>query len=59
MLNYNVRMGEEILKDLQTRLEKVLDAIKKDLSSVRTGRAKPSVVEDVKVELDFIQVSKI
>jgi len=43
-------MGEEILKELEKRLEKALEVVKKDLSSVRTGRAKPSLVEDVKVE---------
>lgn len=43
-------MGEEILKKLIQRLETAIAAIKKDLTSVRTGRAKPSLVEDVKVE---------
>lgn len=49
MLNYP-RMGEDILKDLVKRLENAMEVVKKDLSSVRTGRAKPSLVEDVKVE---------
>lgn len=39
-----------ILKELGTRLEKALDVVRKDLSSVRTGRAKPSLVEEVKVD---------
>jgi len=43
-------MGEEILKELGRRLDGVLEVIKKDLASVRTGRAKPSIVEEVKVE---------
>ncbi len=43
-------MGEMILQDLEKRLASALVAVKKDLASVRTGRAKPSIVEDVKVE---------
>ena len=43
-------MGEMILQDMEKRLASALVAVKKDLASVRTGRAKPSIVEDVKVE---------
>lgn len=43
-------MSQAILDNLKTRLEQTLEVVKKDLSSVRTGRAKPSLVEDVKVE---------
>ncbi len=43
-------MTEMILKELGTRLEKALDVVRKDLSSVRTGRAKPSLVEEVKID---------
>lgn len=43
-------MSEVILANLKSRLEGVLEAVRKDLSSVRTGRAKPSLVEDVRVE---------
>ncbi len=43
-------MSDVILNNLEARLTQALEAIKKDLSSVRTGRAKPSLVEDVKVE---------
>lgn len=43
-------MSEAILANLKIRLQGTLEAVKKDLSSVRTGRAKPSLVEDVKVE---------
>lgn len=43
-------MSEAILATLKTRLDTTIDVVKKDLSSVRTGRAKPSLVEDVKVE---------
>lgn len=43
-------MSEIILANLKNRLEQAVEVVKKDLSSVRTGRAKPSLVEDVKVE---------
>ena len=43
-------MSQAILDNLKIRLEQTLEVVKKDLSSVRTGRAKPSLVEDVKVE---------
>ncbi len=43
-------MSEAILKNLTDRLGHTLEVVKKDLSSVRTGRAKSSLVEDVKVE---------
>ena len=43
-------MSEAILANLKTRLDQTIEVVKKDLSSVRTGRAKPSLVEDVKVE---------
>lgn len=38
------------MANLKTRLNQTVEVVKKDLSSVRTGRAKPSLVEDVKVE---------
>lgn len=38
------------MTQLGARLETTLEVVKKDLTSVRTGRAKPSLVEDVKVE---------
>jgi len=43
-------MSEQILKDLESRLQLAVEAVKKDLGTVRTGRAKPSLVEEVKVE---------
>jgi ribosome recycling factor len=43
-------MSETILANLKSRLDQTIEVVKKDLSSVRTGRAKPSLVEDVKVE---------
>ncbi len=43
-------MSEAILANLKTRLSQAMDVVAKDLATVRTGRAKPSIVEDVKVE---------
>lgn len=43
-------MSQVILDKLKKRLDQTVEVVKKDLSSVRTGRAKPSLVEDVKVE---------
>lgn len=43
-------MGDAILQSLVKRLESALEAIKKDLSGVRTGRAKTTLVADVRVE---------
>jgi ribosome recycling factor len=43
-------MSDAILANLKVRLDQTIEVVKKDLTSVRTGRAKPSLVEDVKVE---------
>lgn len=43
-------MSEIIIINLESRLDQTLEAVKKDLSTIRTGRAKPSLVEDVRVE---------
>ncbi len=45
-----MHMSEAILANLRSRLSTALEVVKKDLATVRTGRAKPSLVEDVKVE---------
>lgn len=43
-------MSDTTLKTLEERLQRVEEVVRKDLSTVRTGRAKPSLVEEVKVE---------
>ncbi len=43
-------MGEEILEELRQKLEKSLEIVSKDLATIRAGRAKPVLVENVKVE---------
>ena len=41
---------EERLVDAEIRMEKSVDALHKELSSIRTGRASPSLVERMQVE---------
>jgi ribosome recycling factor len=41
---------EERLVDAEIRMEKSVDALHKELSSIRTGRASPSLVERLQVE---------
>ena len=38
---------EEILKDAEERMKKAIEALKKEVGSVRTGRAAPSLVESL------------
>lgn len=40
----------DITKDTQTRMGKAMDSLHHHLNTVRTGRAAPSLVEDVKVD---------
>jgi ribosome recycling factor len=41
---------EELLAQTEARFKKAVDALKHDISSVRTGRAAPSLVENLQVE---------
>jgi ribosome recycling factor len=41
---------EELLAQTEARFRKAIDALKHDVSSVRTGRAAPSLVETLQVE---------
>lgn len=43
-------MIADVLKDAETRMRKALDALDRDLTSVRTGRASPSLVERLNVD---------
>ena len=40
----------QLLEEFQTQAQEVLQLAEQDLRSVKTGRAKPALVEDVKVE---------
>jgi len=43
-------MSEEILVNIERKMRKSIEALQKDLSGVRTGRASPSLIENVRVE---------
>ncbi len=43
-------MLNDIKEDAQQRMKGAIDALEKDLLRIRTGRANPALVEDVKVE---------
>lgn len=43
-------MPQNLIKDLKTRSEKTLEYLKGNLQGIRTGRAHPALVEDIKVD---------
>ena len=43
-------MVDDVLKDLQANLDKAVDALKRDLAKVRTGRANLALLDGIKVE---------
>jgi len=43
-------MVEEIISDAKTRMLKSIDSLKVEMSKIRTGRAHPSLLEQVKVK---------
>ncbi|MBI4596123.1 MAG: ribosome recycling factor, partial [Candidatus Tectomicrobia bacterium] len=43
-------MLEEVLLETDSRMKKTLEALKRDFSSIRTGRASPALVENYKVD---------
>jgi ribosome recycling factor len=43
-------MIDDVLLDATDRMEKTLDALQRDLATVRTGRASPALVEHLKVD---------
>ncbi|MGA7730385.1 MAG: ribosome recycling factor [Chloroflexia bacterium] len=43
-------MIDDVLKDAEDRMKKAIEAVKRDMHSVRTGRATPALVERVMVE---------
>ena len=44
------KLAEDVLTEGQTRMDKAIDALKRELNSVRTGRATPSLIENLSVE---------
>jgi len=43
-------MSEETLAAIEQKMQKSLEALQKDLTGVRTGRASPALIENVRVE---------
>jgi ribosome recycling factor len=43
-------MLEEVIPQTESRMKKAIDALKRELSTVRTGRAAPALVEQLQVE---------
>ncbi|MGM0602853.1 MAG: ribosome recycling factor [Bacillota bacterium] len=41
-------MLNEVLKDTEDKMQKALESTKEDLNTIRTGRARPSLVENIK-----------
>lgn len=44
-------MNPQLIEETRQRMQKVLDVIKNDLATVRTGRATPSLVENISVSV--------
>jgi ribosome recycling factor len=43
-------MTDKILKNADSRMKKTIEALTKELSSIRTGRASPALVEHLKID---------
>lgn len=43
---------EQILKDFKNQMDEVLSLAEDDLKGIKTGRAKPSLIEDIKVAVE-------
>ena len=43
--------GDDILLDVEERMEKTLEGLKSNLDGIRTGRANPGLVDSIKVEV--------
>lgn len=43
-------MADEVLSDLDGRIKKTLDDLRRDLAKVRTGRANPQLLDSVRVD---------
>ena len=43
-------MGEEIIIDIDAKMQKAVDALSRELASIRTGRATPALVEHIRVD---------
>ncbi len=43
-------LTEDVIKDAKSRMQKAVEATRREFSSVRTGRANPALLEQVKVD---------
>jgi ribosome recycling factor len=43
-------MTEDVLKDAEDRMKKAVEALRRDLATIRTGRATPALVDRIMVE---------
>jgi len=43
-------MADQTLSNIENKMQKTTEGLKKDLSSIRTGRATPSLIEHIKVD---------
>lgn len=43
-------MIEQILAEINSKMQKAIDALKRDLAGIRTGRASPALVEHIKAD---------
>jgi len=42
--------GQEVLKDVEHKMNKTLEANERELTTIRTGRANSAIIEGIKVE---------
>jgi len=47
-------MIERVLEESRDKMHKAVEAMQRDLASLRTGRARPSLVENIKVDLQGV-----
>jgi ribosome recycling factor len=43
-------MASQVLRSIEDRMQKAVEGLKKDLATIRTGRASPSLIEHIRVE---------
>jgi len=43
-------MNQDIMRDAEDHMDKSLDSLRRELSTIRTGRANPEIIEHVQVE---------
>ncbi|GAH95839.1 unnamed protein product, partial [marine sediment metagenome] len=43
-------MIDEVLSAASTKMEKTIEALRKELATIRTGRANPALVDNIKVD---------